>query len=117
MFVELIALGLFSLIMFLIFVRILKTTRSMLIFLSVLFATYVVFNYVFKTVNIVYDSESLPVVSNNDLDKYNMEAGVELREYNLESFIGNGDMNNENNNENNNVDDYNTNNDVEEFMV
>ena len=63
MIIELGALVLFSIIIALIFYRILTTTRSLLIFLSILFATFVIFRYVIQQSNIIYDEESTSTAS------------------------------------------------------
>lgn len=72
----------FLLIISLIFYQILSRTSSLLIFISILFAFYIIFRYVFKQVEIVYNPREIPLVTPEDLGRYTKEAGVELRELN-----------------------------------
>lgn len=81
----------FFIIITIIFYQVLVTTKNVLIFVAILFAFYVIFRYVMTTVEYIYDNKTLPIVTKNDLDRYSLEQGVELREYqeNYEDFTEN----------------------------
>jgi hypothetical protein len=75
----------FFILITLIFYHILSTTRSLIIFITILFAFYIIFHYVFKKIEVIYHPDDLPIVTSDDLAKYNSEAGVELRELQIGS--------------------------------
>jgi len=79
----------FFIIVTIIFYQILVTTKNVLIFLTILFAFYIIFRYVITTVEYIYDNKTLPIVTKDDLDHYSLEQGVELREYqeNFDDFV------------------------------
>jgi len=76
----------FFVIISLVFYQILTSTKNVLLFLSILFAFYIIFRYVMASVEVIYDRKSLPLVTKADLDKYSLEQGVELREL-QEQFV------------------------------
>ena len=47
------------------------------------------------SVEYIYNEKTLPIVSKNDLNRYSLEQGVELREYS-EAFVNAESYNNDN---------------------
>lgn len=88
--INLIPLVIFTIIIGAIFMRILTTTKSLLIFLSILFAGYIIFRYVMQQTVVYFEKPELPVATTDDLAKYNSEYGVELREYQEQFQSGGG---------------------------
>ena len=85
-FIRLVPLIAFFILISLIFYHILSNTHSLLIFITILFAFYIIFRYVFRKIEVIYHPDDLPIVTSDDVNRYNKEAGVELRELN-EGFI------------------------------
>ena len=78
---QIIPLLAFLFIISLVFYHILVNTKNVLIFLSILFAFYIIFRYVFRQVEVIYNPRDIPLVTGEDLGRYTKEAGVELREF------------------------------------
>ena len=70
----------FLIVITLVFYHILANTKSVIIFLSILFAFYIIFRYIFRQVELVYNPKNIPIVTDDDLGRYTLESGVELRE-------------------------------------
>ena len=83
---QIIPLLAFLFIISLVFYHILINTKNVLIFLSILFAFYIIFRYVFRQIKIIYNPRDIPIVTGDDLGRYTKEAGVELREFSTENF-------------------------------
>ena len=80
MWLSLVPLIIFLVIITLIFYKILVSTQSLIIFLVILYAFYIIFRYVMRQVQYVNNPEHIPLVTADDLGRYTKEAGVELRE-------------------------------------
>lgn len=80
MWLKLIPLIFFLSIITLIFYKILLSTESVLIVFAILYAFYIIFRYVMRQVEYANNPATIPLVTADDLGRYTLESGVELRE-------------------------------------
>lgn len=77
-----IPLIIFAIIIGSLLLPIFTTTMSFVSFLITLFIFYILFRFIMQQNILLFTNKQLPIVTNNDLNKYNSEYGVELRELN-----------------------------------
>jgi len=94
MWLSLVPLIFFLIIITTIFYKILLSTESLLIFLVILYAFYIIFRYVMRQVEYVNNPQTIPLVTADDLGRYTLESGVELRELqeNFSDIMPNNEM-------------------------
>ena len=54
--------------------------ENLVIFLVILCAFYIIFRYILRQVQYVNNPQTIPLVTADDLGRYTLESGVELRE-------------------------------------
>ena len=79
-FIHLVLLLGFAYVIFTIFFKILLSTENVLVFITILLAFYIIFRYVMHQTKTIFKPDDLPITTDQDLQKYDLEAGVELRE-------------------------------------